>query len=107
MEVLREFDALIVPTHYEGEGCPGILVEALSVGLPIVASDWKYNDEFVENEVNGFLCETFNAEAYAEVIMMLAENPEMRRAMSRQSYIKSDFFSVDRAALLLKDIVKN
>lgn len=104
LEVLRGYDALIFPTHYEGEGCPGILVEALSVGLPIVASDWKYNDEFVENEVNGFLCETFNAEAYAKAIITLAENPEMRRFMSRQSYVKSQFFSVDRAILLLENI---
>ena len=40
---LQKYDALIFPTHYEGEGCPGILVEALSAALPIVASDWKYN----------------------------------------------------------------
>lgn len=26
---------------------PGILVEALSASLPIIASDWKYNNEFV------------------------------------------------------------
>ena len=26
---LKRYDALIFPSHYEGEGCPGILVEAL------------------------------------------------------------------------------
>lgn len=56
---LQKYDALIFPTHYGGEGCPGILVEALSAGIPIIASNWKYNSEFVRDGVNGFLCETF------------------------------------------------
>lgn len=101
LDTLQKYDALIFPTHYEGEGCPGILVEALSVGLPIIASDWKYNSEFVENGVNGFLCEALNAVAYTEAIMTLADNPKMRQIMARQSYLKSRFFSVDRAKVLL------
>ena len=103
---LRKYDVLIFPTHYEGEGCPGILVEALSVGLPIIASNWKYNDEFVENGVNGFLCDTFDAEAYADSIIALADSG-VRKVMSRQSYIKSQFYSVDRAKSQLLAIVKS
>ena len=61
---LNRYDALVFPTHYEGEGCPGILVEALSASLPIIASDWKYNMEFVEDCDNGFICDTFNPKAY-------------------------------------------
>lgn len=102
---LQKYDALIFPTHYKGEGCPGILVEALSAGLPIIASDWKYNDEFVENGVNGFLCETLNEEAYAEAIVTLAEDLEKRMSMARQSYIKSSFFSIDKAKALLTGIL--
>ena len=103
---LKKYDVLIFPTHYEGEGCPGILVEALSVGLPILASNWKYNDEFVENGVNGFLCDTFDAEAYADSIITLADSG-VRKVMSRQSYIKSQFYSVDRAKSQLLSIVKS
>ena len=105
LDKLKGYDALIFPTHYEGEGCPGILIEALSVGLPIIVSDWKYNAEFVENGVNGFLCETYNAEAYVEAITDLTENPDKRRFMARNSYVKSQFFSVGNAKKLMSDIL--
>ncbi len=102
---LMNNDALIFPTHYEGEGCPGILVEALSAGLPIIASDWKYNNEFVEDGINGFLCQTFNAQAYVDAIITLYNDSLLANLMSRQSYIKSFDFSVDNASNLLKSIL--
>ena len=102
---LRTYDVLIFPTHYAGEGCPGILVEALSAGLPIIASDWKYNDEFVENGVNGFLCDVYVAEAYAEAILTLLKHPAMRNDMSRNSYMKSQDFSIEKSKSLLKGIL--
>ena len=107
LTTLRKYDVLIFPTHYEGEGCPGILVEALSVGLPIIASNWKYNEEFVENGVNGFLCEVFDVESYVESIIALAMDPIKRNEMSRCSYIKSQFFSIDMARSLLLSILKS
>lgn len=102
---LRKSDLLIFPTHYDGEGCPGILVEALSAGLPIVASDWKYNNEFVEDGINGFLCETFNSQAYVDAILAIYNNHQLASFMSKQSYRKSFEFSVDHAGDLLKNIL--
>lgn len=93
---LQEYDALIFPSHYVGKGCPGILVEALSAGLPIIASNWKYNSEFVTNGLNGFHCETFNPKAYVDAIIQLCNEP-LRQRMSKSAYAKSEIFSADKA----------
>ena len=93
---LHEYDALIFPTHYEGEGCPGILVEALSAALPIIASDWKYNSEFVKDGVTGFLCDTFDVEVYIKSILALSD-PVLRQQMSKQSYMTCKDFAVNTA----------
>lgn len=93
---LKQYDTLIFPTYYEGEGCPGILVEALSAALPIIASDWKYNSEFVKDGINGFLCETFDVEAYVKAFLVLAD-PVLRTQMSKQSYMLSKDFAVNSA----------
>lgn len=100
---LKKYDALIFPTHYEGEGCPGILVEALSASLPIIASDWKYNNEFVTNGDNGFLCDPFNANEYIEAIKVLLSNRTLRKRMAEQSYIRSEEFSASNARMLLHE----
>ena len=106
INMLGKYDALIFPTHYEGEGCPGILIEALAAGLPIVASDWKYNNEFIDNGENGFLCETFNPEAYADAIQTLLFNTNFRVQMAKLSYKKSAFFSSINAEKIINDILK-
>lgn len=100
---LKKYDALIFPSHYEGEGCPGILVEALSASLPIIASDWKYNNEFVTNGDNGFLCDPFNANEYIEAIKVLLLNKTLRKRMAEQSYIRSEEFSASNARMLLHE----
>jgi len=35
---LAQYDALVLPTAYEGEGYPGVIIEALSVGVPTIGS---------------------------------------------------------------------
>ena len=104
---LNKYDALIFPTHYEGEGCPGILIEALFAGLPIIASNWKYNSEFVENGVNGILCETCNVADYVKAIHSLSENHKLIDGMSEAAIKKASEFSSELAALRLKQILKN
>lgn len=99
---LKSYDGLIFPSHYEGEGCPGILVEALSASLPIIASDWKYNSEFVLNGDNGFLCDAFNTVEYVEAIKVLLLNETLRARMAVRAYERSECFSVSKANLLIK-----
>lgn len=103
---LKRYDALIFPSHYIGEGCPGILVEALSASLPIIASDWKYNSEFVVNCDNGFLCETYNPNSYVEAIKVLLLNKTIRERMAERAYKRSGDFSVSKARVLCNQYLK-
>ena len=105
MSTLRKYDVLIFPTHYSGEGCPGILVEAMAVGLPIVASDWKYNNEFVRDGLNGFLCEVYNHNSYFMALTELQKNPKLRDEMSVNSLKMSKYFSAEYAKDLMKLII--
>lgn len=53
--VLAEHDALVFPSTYEGEGLPGIVVEALQAGLPVIATRWRALPELVSDEQSGLL----------------------------------------------------
>ncbi|MGN1220028.1 MAG: glycosyltransferase [Candidatus Cryptobacteroides sp.] len=104
IHTLQKYDALLFPTHYDGEGCPGILVESLSASLPIIASDWKYNCEFVTNGINGFLCDTYNSDAYVKAILAIAD-PILKKQMKKQSYLKSKDFAVTSARRKIKYLI--
>lgn len=106
ISTLKKYDALIFPSHYEGEGCPGIMVEAFSAALPIIASDWKYNREFVYHGINGFICKTYDASAYADAIVKLMDDYSLRERMARQSYLMSERYSIGYAKKLMKVYLK-
>lgn len=58
--ILKQYYALLFPTYYDGEGMAGTILDAMSSGLPVLASNWKYNSEFIRDGRNGRLFELKN-----------------------------------------------
>ena len=44
---------LLFPTYYEGEGFPIALVESMKAGLPVIATDWHFNAEIIDDGRTG------------------------------------------------------
>lgn len=55
VNILKNYFALLFPTYYAGEGFAGTLLDAMSAGIPVIASDWKYNKEIVIEGKNGVI----------------------------------------------------
>jgi len=53
--VLRDYYALLFPTHFLFEGIPGTIIDALSAGIPVIARRWQYCDEMLEHGKNGYI----------------------------------------------------
>lgn len=53
LKTLQSYDVLILPTYYEGEGYPGVIIEAYSVGVPVISTDWKAIPEIIEDGSTG------------------------------------------------------
>lgn len=52
---LSKYDAMLFPTFWPGEGCPGIVIDAYICGLPILASDWNLNSDYIIDGMTGVL----------------------------------------------------
>lgn len=55
LPILSQYDVLLLPTYWKGEGYPGIIIEALSLGIPAIATNWAGIPEIIENNKNGIL----------------------------------------------------
>lgn len=54
-KTISNYDFLLFPTFYEGEGYPGIILESFSAGVPVIATNWRSIPEIVQNNKNGYL----------------------------------------------------
>ena len=59
MDTIKKYDVLLLPTYWEGEGYPGIIIEAFSQGKPVISTHWKSIPEIVNDKL-GFLIEPKN-----------------------------------------------
>jgi len=52
---LANYDVLLLPSYHPGEGYPGIIIEALSLGIPVIATNWNAIPEIITDGQEGFL----------------------------------------------------
>ena len=56
VDTLKNYYGLLFPTYYNGEGFAGTLLDAFAAGVPVIASDWHYNAEIVDDGKTGLVC---------------------------------------------------
>lgn len=85
-EILSQYDIFIFPTEYPGECLPGALIDCYIAGLAVVASNWKYAKEYIEDDKNGVIFEYKNYEdMYIKTLEMIKENKvEMFKRNSKE-----------------------
>ena len=94
---LAEYDALVLPTFYAGEGHPGVVIEAIVAGLPVIATRFRSLPELVEEGVNGVLVEPGDAGALAAAIGALAGDRDRLRRMAEANRARRSRFDVRTA----------
>ncbi len=82
--ILSITDVFVLPSYYR-EGIPRVLLEAASMGLPIVTTNSPGCNEVVEQGVNGFLVPPRTVEPLAKAILRLLADPGMRRRFGQAS----------------------
>ena len=66
---LKVTDLLIIPSRIEG--IPIILMEALSLGVPVIASQIGGIPDIITNEANGFVCNPNNIDDFIQRILQI------------------------------------
>lgn len=79
---LIENDVYILSTHYEG--LPISIIEAMSYGLPILATDVGGNSEMVINNINGFLFSS--EEQLVDKLNYIIKNKNLIKKWGQESF---------------------
>ncbi len=79
--LLAGYDAVALPTWFPREGHPGVIVEAMMAGVPVLTTRHMALPELVTDRENGLLVPPQDTDALTDAIRYLAEHPDRRFAM--------------------------
>lgn len=75
-DVLAEYDAMLFPTYWPGEGFPGIVIDAFVAGLPVIATDWSQNADIIEHGRTGVILKENSVEALHDAMLSFIDGKE-------------------------------
>ena len=82
-ELMTVVDLFVLPSYREG--FPRSVVEAVSLGLPIVTSNARGCDESIINCYNGFIVPTRDSAALYHSLKLLIQNKQLRETFAVNS----------------------
>lgn len=102
---LAKYDVMLFPTYWDGEGFPGVIIDAYIAGLPVIASDWNLNRDVVKENETGWIIPTHDIKALAEKMIFAIDNPATVKAYSGNSSRKA--MAYDSRNVLSADNLKD
>ena len=97
---LKEYDILLLPTYHEGEGYPGIIIESMAVGLPVVTTNWKSIPDMIQDGYNGRLLIPKDAILLAKTMNSISEEEYLKMANNARDSFKNFDLNVVYGKLL-------
>jgi glycosyltransferase involved in cell wall biosynthesis len=88
------------------EGFPTVLLEAMAMSVPVVATNVSGSRELVRNGVTGMLVPPGDPARLAEAILAVINDPERARAMANEARQFASQFTIERAAAHYAEIYK-
>jgi glycosyltransferase involved in cell wall biosynthesis len=85
---LRQLDAMAMPSRHEG--IPYAALEAMSMGVPLVASDVGGLHEILESEVDALLVPVEDSGMLGDAVTRLVTDPALRARLIRNAREKVD-----------------
>ena len=94
---------LVQPSRTEGFGL--VLVEAMACGLPVISFDCENGPRsIISDGEDGFLIPPFDVESFADRLVQLMNDEELRKIMGDKGQRKSQFYQIDSVGRLWKQL---
>ena len=98
-------DVFVLPSW--SEGMPNSMIEAMSLGVPVVVTPVGSIGDVVRDGANGLIVPARDAEALRAALALLLRSPELRRRLGEAGRLAArEMFGVERGAAALRDAIQ-
>lgn len=103
VETISNYYCLLFPTYYPGEGFPGTLLVSFAAGVPVIASNWKYNSEIVTHLKTGLIFHPIDSLNLSESILWTINNESLISIMKQNCIIEYQKYNPD---IIFKEMIE-
>ncbi len=101
-------DAGMYVSTSDWEGFPNSVLEALSVGLPVISTDCDFGPaDLIENNVNGILVPVNDVDALYEAMCKIADDSEFSERISLEARKTKDKYSADKIGNIWLELIES
>lgn len=105
VSTLAQYNIMAFPTWWPAEGYPGVIIEALSVGMPVISTITGGIPEMIENGKNGLLVKVKDEEAFEKAICSVDQMTYSK--LHSEAEKKFDLYNADLVnPRIIKEILK-
>ena len=94
MQYYQQGSVVLLTSRKEGFGL--VTTEAMECGLPVVSFKTEGPSEIINDGRNGFLIDNYDVNAFAEKVILICKNKELRSVMGRKAKERAKDFSIDK-----------
>lgn len=87
-DTLAGYDMMLFPTYWDGEGFPGVIIDACIAGVPVIASNWNCNEDVVDDQI-GRIIPHHNEDALFEAMKETIEGKFDLKQMAKNCQVRA------------------
>lgn len=101
---LAEYDLMLFPTYWKGEGFAGVFIDAFISGVPMLASDWAHNKHFMKEGETALFVPVHDVPALRDKMKECIEGRFPLGQMGLNCQTHAETYNVDK--VITKDLLK-
>ena len=105
LERIQSFNLFVSASLWEG--LPTVIIEAMAMGVPVIATDIAGTGELIQDGIDGKLVPPGDSQAQADGIIEMIDNPALMNKFAEAGKLSSQAFSIETIAKEYKNLFEN